>query len=84
MAGETASQSHHPRITDRLMTDMAESWGEVESPCVGTCKLDGTGVYCTGCLRTRSEIGVWSTASSAEKRAILAKLQARRNAEKGS
>ena len=46
----------------------------VESPCTGVCKLDAGGSYCIGCLRTRFEIGVWSRASDAEKRAILARL----------
>ncbi|WP_417462634.1 DUF1289 domain-containing protein [Kordiimonas sp.] len=59
------------------MSDAAKSWGEVESPCVGTCKLDNTGIYCIGCLRTRGEIGVWSTASNAEKLAILAAVSRR-------
>ncbi|WP_417465704.1 DUF1289 domain-containing protein [Kordiimonas sp.] len=54
-----------------------ETWGEVESPCIGTCKLDSSGTFCVGCLRTRGEIGVWSTASNAEKRAILAAVAER-------
>ncbi|WP_417449180.1 DUF1289 domain-containing protein [Kordiimonas sp.] len=46
----------------------------VESPCTGVCKLDDDGKYCTGCLRTRFEIGVWSRAIEAEKRAILERI----------
>jgi len=34
---------------------------------------------CRGCLRTIAEIRAWYEASAAEKRAILARLEARRH-----
>lgn len=49
---------------------------EVASPCTKVCKLDPTGRYCTGCLRTRSEIACWSSASDDMKRAILNRIAA--------
>ncbi len=74
----TANPSRrHPTIDTRMNNDKTVSWGDVESPCIGTCKLDSSGTYCIGCLRTRGEIAVWSTASSAEKRTILAAVAER-------
>ena len=49
----------------------------VASPCIGICKLDAGGSYCTGCLRTRAEIGRWSAADTAEKLLILERVKAR-------
>ena len=55
----------------------------VASPCAGTCRLDGCGRLCEGCLRTIDEIAAWSQASEAQKLAILARV-ARRRAEVGN
>lgn len=77
-AGATANPSHHrPIIDTRMNNDKTVSWGDVESPCMGTCKLDSSGTFCIGCLRTRGEIAVWSTASNEEKRTILAAVAER-------
>ncbi|MXR36166.1 cysteine-rich CWC family protein [Craterilacuibacter sinensis] len=46
----------------------------VVSPCIGQCKLDESGRYCTGCQRTRDEIGAWSAMSDAGKKAVWARL----------
>ena len=48
------------------------------SPCVGICLMDPATRICRGCLRTIDEIAGWYDASAAEKRAILARLVARR------
>ena len=48
------------------------------SPCVGICLLDPATRVCRGCLRTIAEIAGWPGASTAEKRAILARLDQRR------
>jgi predicted Fe-S protein YdhL (DUF1289 family) len=48
------------------------------SPCVGICLLDPATGYCRGCLRSVAEIAGWYEASTAEKRAILARLDRRR------
>jgi len=50
----------------------------VASPCIGICELDASGRYCTGCLRTCSEIAGWPSASDAQKLAVLQRLQALR------
>jgi predicted Fe-S protein YdhL (DUF1289 family) len=47
---------------------------DIASPCTKVCKLDARGHYCLGCLRTRDEIAIWSTASDAQKRAILDRI----------
>jgi predicted Fe-S protein YdhL (DUF1289 family) len=48
------------------------------SPCIGICLVDPATRQCRGCLRTVDEIRRWYDASSAEKRAMLAVLEARR------
>ena len=52
------------------------------SPCLGICLMDPGTRTCRGCLRTIEEIAGWYTASNAEKRAILARLDQRRAASR--
>jgi len=51
---------------------------EVASPCINVCRIDAASGYCEGCRRTLEEIAAWSAYSSAEKRAVLAQLPARK------
>lgn len=52
----------------------------MESPCNNICTIDsGTGL-CIGCGRSRNEIAVWSSITSAERRRIMAELPARLSA----
>jgi len=53
------------------------------SPCLGLCMMDPARRMCRFCLRTIAEIAGWYDASPAEKRAILARLAARRDAAAG-
>jgi uncharacterized protein len=48
------------------------------SPCIGVCLMDPATRTCRGCLRTIAEIARWYEAGADEKRAILARLAARR------
>jgi hypothetical protein len=50
------------------------------SPCLGICLMDPATRMCRGCRRTIAEIAGWYGAGPAEKRAILARLAARRSA----
>jgi predicted Fe-S protein YdhL (DUF1289 family) len=50
------------------------------SPCLGICIMDPKTRRCRGCLRTVDEIARWYEASAAEKRVLLAVLEARRAA----
>ena len=50
------------------------------SPCLGICLMDPRTRQCRGCLRTVEEIAAWYEASAADKRALLAVLEARRAA----
>ena len=50
------------------------------SPCLGICIMDPRTRQCRGCLRTVEEIARWYEASPAEKRALIAVLEARRAA----
>ena len=49
------------------------------SPCIGVCQLDQDTGYCIGCHRTGDEIMAWPSASDAERHAILAELDSRRD-----
>ncbi|MEQ1670572.1 MAG: DUF1289 domain-containing protein [Hyphomicrobium sp.] len=49
----------------------------MESPCVKICVIDDATGLCTGCLRTRGEIAVWSSITSAERRRIMSELPLR-------
>ena len=51
---------------------------EVASPCIDVCRMDADSGYCEGCRRTLEEIAGWSAYSAAEKRAVLARLPARK------
>jgi uncharacterized protein len=48
------------------------------SPCLGICIMDPRTRQCRGCLRTVEEIAAWYESSPAEKRALIAVLDARR------
>jgi uncharacterized protein len=54
--------------------------GMPASPCLGICIMDPRTRQCRGCRRTVEEIARWYEASSAEKRALLGVLEARRAA----
>lgn len=51
------------------------------SPCLGICIMDPRTRQCRGCLRTVEEIAAWYEATPAEKRALIAVLDARRVAQ---
>lgn len=50
---------------------------EIETPCIGLCKLDPAGAFCIGCKRTLDEIMRWRTMTGEERRAVMAALPAR-------
>lgn len=51
---------------------------EVASPCVNVCRMNAATGYCEGCYRTIDEIAGWSQFSNPDKRAVLARLLARK------
>ena len=51
---------------------------EVASPCINVCRMNPDTGLCEGCYRTLDEIAAWSAMSPEEKRAVLAKVPARR------
>lgn len=53
------------------------------SPCLGICLMDPWTRMCRGCLRTIDEIAGWYAATPDEKRAVMARLAARRAARDG-
>lgn len=59
-------------------TEGSATTDDPPSPCIGVCRLDPDRRVCLGCGRTLAEIARWRDASPAERRAILARLAARR------
>jgi predicted Fe-S protein YdhL (DUF1289 family) len=59
----------------------AQSPDHVPSPCISVCAMDADGSVCLGCFRTLDEIASWSVLDADTKRAVLAALPARRNAQ---
>lgn len=53
----------------------------VESPCVGVCVIDEASGLCEGCLRTLDEIALWGSSSPAQRREVLARIDARRRVD---
>ena len=51
---------------------------EVASPCSNVCRMNPATGLCEGCFRNLDEIAAWSAMANVEKRAVLAKLPARR------
>lgn len=49
------------------------------SPCTGECRVGVQGI-CRGCGRTLDEIAAWSTATEAQRAAIVKAAMARRPA----
>lgn len=52
----------------------------MKSPCTKVCVMDAARRYCLGCWRTLAEIGAWPGMSEAEQGAVVAQLEARRQA----
>ncbi len=50
----------------------------VPSPCINICAIDDITGYCKGCYRSVPEVAAWPTLSDDQKRAVLARLPARR------
>jgi len=56
----------------------------VASPCVNVCVMDEATGLCRGCRRTLDEIARWSVMSDADKRSVIAALDARKRANPGA
>jgi len=50
----------------------------VPSPCTDVCKMSPVTGYCEGCRRTIAEIAGWAEYTDGQKRAVLARLRARK------
>jgi hypothetical protein len=51
---------------------------DVPSPCINVCRMSDDTGYCEGCQRTIAEIAGWSQYTDGRKRAVLARLPARK------
>ena len=54
---------------------------QIASPCVNICQLDPAADTCTGCGRTRAEIGGWMGMSADERAAIMMRLAQAKQAD---
>jgi len=52
--------------------------GDPPSPCISVCRMNPELQLCEGCFRTLDEIAAWAGLSPHDKRAVLARLPARR------
>ena len=50
----------------------------VLSPCTNVCRMDTRTGWCEGCWRTIDEIAAWAALDDAARRAVLARIAARR------
>lgn len=51
---------------------------DVASPCVDVCRMNPETGFCDGCFRTIDEIAAWAACDADEKRAVLARVESRR------
>lgn len=51
---------------------------DVDTPCIGTCKIDAGTRLCEGCLRSIDEITAWAALTPSQRRAIMAELPTRK------
>lgn len=58
------------------MSDPARQLEQIESPCIGVCRL-GEDDLCVGCFRSRREIAEWLAYSPGQRREIMDRLPAR-------
>lgn len=68
------------RFTETTQIAEMTTLPTIPSPCIAVCQLDPKSGLCIGCFRTVEEIGVWSTASDAERLEMLNRLKERRRA----
>jgi predicted Fe-S protein YdhL (DUF1289 family) len=52
----------------------------IPSPCISVCQLDDATGHCLGCFRDVDEIRDWPILGAEEKKAVLAKIAARKSA----
>jgi uncharacterized protein len=64
-----------------VSSESEEDRRRVESPCVGVCVIDEASGLCEGCRRTLEEIALWGSSSAAQRRQILARVDARRRVD---
>ncbi|SAL13208.1 dehydratase [Caballeronia cordobensis] len=50
----------------------------VASPCVDVCRMNPETGFCDGCFRTLDEIAAWAACDDDAKRAVLARVESRR------
>ncbi len=53
--------------------------GDVPSPCIKVCVVDGQTGWCLGCARALSEIGGWLHMDKGSKQAVVDKLSERKD-----
>ena len=67
-------------MVDQFDPNRTDAEAEPASPCISVCALNEDDI-CMGCFRSADEITDWFMASADEKRAIIARANARREAD---
>ncbi|MEO1282157.1 MAG: DUF1289 domain-containing protein [Pseudomonadota bacterium] len=49
----------------------------METPCIGTCKIDPQSRLCLGCFRSIDEITAWTSMSDLHRARVIAQLPER-------
>ena len=60
-----------------------ENIDEVESPCIGVCKINKNGI-CSGCKRSIDEIKYWWDMSNEQKEKVVKRLKKNKDIQSGS
>ena len=69
------------RFSPAVLRSKEKRMTQIASPCLNICQLDPEADTCTGCGRTRAEIGGWMGMSADERAAIMARLAQTKQAD---
>ncbi|MEL7047525.1 MAG: DUF1289 domain-containing protein, partial [Pseudomonadota bacterium] len=77
VAGDVGS--HHTPNSHYNDTFGDTTLDQIETPCIGTCKIDQATRLCLGCFRSIDEITAWTALSPSERANIMTALPGRQN-----
>jgi len=69
--------SAQKRLRTQAQRVAAGTAGDPPSPCISVCRMNDTGDFCEGCMRTLEEIAAWGRMADTEKRAVWREIAQR-------